>query len=96
MQKLSCSNCGRVYNLSINELKPINDNICDYCGKSLIKRKDDNSDTYDIRYQEYIEDTEPIINYYREKKLLYIVDGNKDKETIHQQIIDIVNKHKKI
>lgn len=93
--RLSCSECGRVYNLSVEELKPKNNNKCDNCGNILSKRKDDNDETYDIRYNEYLLDTEPIINYYREKGILYEVDGSKDKELIHQQIIDIINKYQK-
>lgn len=90
--RLSCSNCGRVYNLNDSSLKPSKQNICDNCGSSLTKRKDDNEETYEIRYNEYVEDTEPIINYYQEKKFLYIVDGNKNVDSIQNQIINILNK----
>lgn len=90
--RLSCSNCGRVYNINDPKLKPTKDNICDCCGSSLTKRKDDNEQTYEIRYNEYVEDTEPIINYYQEKKFLYIVDGNKDVNSIQNQIINTINK----
>ena len=90
--RLSCSNCGRVYNLNDSSLKPSKQNICDNCGSSLTKRKDDNEETYEIRYNEYVEDTEPIINYYQEKNFLYIVDGNKNVDSIQNQIINILNK----
>ena len=65
--------------------------ICDNCGEKISKRKDDNSETYEIRYNEYVKDTEPIINYYREKGYLYVVDGNSETEVINQQIIKIIN-----
>ena len=90
--RISCLNCGRVYNLKDEKLKPRVENKCDCCGSSLAKRKDDNSETYEIRYNEYVEDTEPIINYYRDKGILYIVDGNKDIKSIQNQIIDIIEK----
>lgn len=90
--RLSCSNCGRVYNLMVDELKPIKDNTCDNCGQMLNKRNDDKNETYDIRYNEYILDTEPIINYYKEKGILYKVDGNKEIKYISQQIEDIIDK----
>ena len=61
------------------------------CGEKISKRKDDNSETYEIRYNEYVKDTEPIINYYREKGYLYVVDGNSETEVINQQIIKIIN-----
>ena len=89
--RISCSNCGRVYNLSNKRLCPKKMGICDNCGEKISKRKDDNSETYEIRYNEYVKDTEPIINYYREKGYLYVVDGNNDTEVINQQIIKIIN-----
>ncbi len=89
--RLTCSNCGRVYNLNDESLKPNKNNICDCCGSSLTKRKDDNDETYEIRYNEYVEDTEPIINYYKEKNILYIVNGNKDVNSIQNEIINIIN-----
>ncbi len=91
--RISCSNCGRVYNLSNEKLRPKNPDICDNCGEKISKRKDDNSKTYEIRYNEYVKDTEPIINYYREKGILNIVDGNNDTEIIFQQIINIIDKN---
>ena len=90
--RLSCSICGRIYNLNDEKLRPHKENICDCCGNSLTKRKDDNNETYEIRYIEYVEDTEPIINYYQDKDILYIVNGNKDVNSIQNQIIDLINK----
>ncbi|MBQ8234029.1 MAG: nucleoside monophosphate kinase [Bacilli bacterium] len=75
--RLSCKNCGRVYNIYTN-LKPINDNTCDTCNIPLTKRSDDNIETYEIRYNEYISKTTPLINYYKEKGILYTFDGNND------------------
>jgi len=92
--RISCSKCGRIYNLNDEKLQPKKAGICDYCGNNLSKRKDDNNDTYDIRYNKYVEDTEPIIKYYQEKNKLYIVDGNTTVESIQNEINDIINKLK--
>ena len=89
--RLSCPMCGKVYNNNIDELKPKNVNLCDNCNIMLNKRNDDNDETYDIRYNEYIVDTEPLIDYYQKKGILYIVDGNLNKNEIQNQIIDILN-----
>ena len=77
--------------MSNKKLSPKKMGICDNCGEKISKRKDDNSETYEIRYNEYVKDTEPIINYYREKGYLYVVDGNSETEVINQQIIKIIN-----
>ena len=77
--------------MNFEGLKPKTEGICDDCGSELIKRKDDNSDTYEIRYNQYVEDTEPVINYYRQRGVLHIVDGNKDNYLIYRDIEKIVH-----
>ena len=70
-----CKSCGRIYNVNIESLKPTLENICDECGSTLIQRSDDNRDTFEIRYQEYLEQTSPLIDYYKEKDVLYNIDS---------------------
>ena len=90
--RVTCSKCGRIYNFNDHKLKPQNLDICDYCGNNLSRRKDDNNETYEIRYNKYVEDTEPIINYYKKKKNLFIVNGNKDVISVQNEIMDIIGK----
>lgn len=90
--RLSCGNCGRVYNINQKNLKPIIDGICDNCGSKLQKRKDDNIETYEVRYNEYIKDTKPIIDYYNSKDSIYYVDGNVDMKSVYSSIINIIKK----
>lgn len=75
--RLSCSNCGRVYNSNFDEMKPKMENVCDDCNSPLIKRFDDNADTYEVRYQTYLDKTQPLIEYYNKKNILYHVDVTK-------------------
>lgn len=84
----TCPNCGKIYN--INEIKPKQEGICDNCLTPLMKRKDDNSSTYDERYKTYIEKTAPLIDYYNKKGVLYHVDGSKGKTDTHDQIKKII------
>ena len=78
------------YNLNFDSLKPKVADKCDDCGFELIKRQDDNIETYEIRYNKYVEDTEPVINYYRQKGILHIVNGSIDKSLIYKDIEQIV------
>lgn len=68
-----CPKCGRVYNLLFNP--PKNDLRCDDDGTSLIRRSDDEPDVIRKRYQVYYETFQPIIEYYRKKKLLIEIDN---------------------
>ena len=87
-----CEGCGKVYNVNIDSLKPKNDNICDKCGCNLYTRKDDNQDTFKIRYQEYINQTSLLIDYYKNKGILYEIDSSVSCEDTFTQIEMVLGK----
>ena len=86
----SCPKCGATYNIYFDGMKPTNENICDKCGSSLTKRDDDNEETYKTRYNTYLEKTKPLIDYYKDKGVLYVVDANGTPEETFKNIEDIV------
>lgn len=88
--RLSCSKCGRVYNSVFEEMKPINENICDDCLIPLNKREDDNEETYEVRYQTYLDKTQPLIDYYINKGNLYKIDASYNKEDTFKKIEEII------
>lgn len=88
--RLYCPKCGNMYNSLIEELKPKKENICDSCNNELIKRTDDNMKTFEIRFNTYIEKTQPLINYYDAKGVLYRLNGGLDKENTFEQIEKII------
>lgn len=86
----SCPKCGKVYNELFNELKPLKENTCDVCGSSLIKRSDDNAQTFDDRFETYLQKTKPLIDYYSRKNVLYHVDSSFGKDQTFIQIENIL------
>lgn len=82
----ACVGCGATYHL-VN-IPPKVENTCDYCGASLILREDDHPDTVIKRLEIYHEQTQPLIEYYSNRKVLVSVDGTMGIETITQVIID--------
>lgn len=66
-----CSNqeCKTVYNTKLNPPKV--NGICDKCGEKLIQRKDDNEETVRNRLIAYYKQSAPIVDYYKNKDLLY-------------------------
>ncbi|MFW6110566.1 MAG: adenylate kinase [Thermoproteota archaeon] len=66
--RLICEDCGAIYNRLT--LKPERDNICDECGGRLYQRKDDKPEVIQERLNVYRNKTEPLIKYYKEKRLL--------------------------
>ena len=70
-----CKNCGEVYNIRF--LKPKKEGICDKCGGPLYQRADDNEEVIKNRLQVYKTQTEPLIAYYKKKKIPFIVSTAK-------------------
>jgi adenylate kinase len=62
-----CKNCGEVYN--IRYLKPKKDMICDKCGGPLYQRSDDTPEVIKKRIEVYERQTEPLLQYYKEKRV---------------------------
>ena len=85
-----CKSCGRVYNVNIESLMPSKDNVCDNCGNELFQRADDNRETFEIRYNEYLEQTSPLIDYYKNKNVLFEIDSTRSVEEIFNQIKEII------
>ena len=75
MGRVICPNCKRSYNLNNEELKPKVDNICDDCKVGLEHRSDDNEETFKTRFQNYLENTSPILDYYKDKRILISIDA---------------------
>ena len=88
--RVSCPKCHRVYNSMIRELMPKVSGKCDDCSELLVQRSDDNGETFGKRYDLYIENTSPLIDYYLEKGILYKVDSGKGKDEIFEVIENIL------
>ncbi len=71
-----CSNneCREIYNLEFK--KPKQEGICDKCGSELIQREDDKIETVQQRLKTYHETSEKLVEYYKNKDLLYAVKIN--------------------
>lgn len=85
-----CSSCGATYNVLTGVNTPKVENTCDKCGSSLYQRSDDNIDSFKTRYATYLEKTMPLLEYYKNKNVLYSIDSIEPMETI-KQIEEIIN-----
>ena len=85
-----CEDCNKVYNINDKDNSPAVESICDDCGGKLYQRSDDNLESFENRYNNYLEKTAPIIEYYKEKKVLSEVDGNHSVEEIFNEIDKII------
>lgn len=70
-----CKDCGAIYNIYNEQMKPKHDNICDKCNGELYQRADDNEESMKVRIDTYYKVTAPLVDYYKEKNNLYEVDS---------------------
>ena len=80
-----CKNCGAIYNIYNEKLKPKKDGVCDTCGGALYQRDDDSDEeAIQTRIKTYYEVTAPVVDYYREKGKLYEVPAEDADETLKE------------
>ena len=85
-----CDKCKSSYNINFEEFKPKVENACDKCNTLLIQREDDNLETFQNRYETYLQVTSPLIHFYQEKGRLKCVDASKPQEEIIKEVISIL------
>jgi adenylate kinase len=81
----TCRAAGHVYH-EINK-PPQVAGICDEDGSELYQREDDKPATVANRIRVYLEQTAPLIEYYRQRNLLAEVDGIQSIELVASQIM---------
>ena len=84
----TCKDCNKVYNTVYGP--PEKEDYCDECGGKLQQREDDKIDTVRNRLDVYSKQTEPLINYYKEKSLLRSVDGGQEAKSVFSDIITVL------
>lgn len=80
-----CEGCKAVYNVKTHKTDK-----CDECGGKLVARPDDNPQTVERRYNVYLEQTQPLIDFYKNKGILHTIDGEDDIKNIEAKVIDIL------
>ncbi len=83
-----CRNCASVYHI---ETKPTKiSGVCDHCGGEVYQRDDDTPETVSKRLKVYQEQTEPLINYYREKSILFSFKGTGSIQLLFEEICQVL------
>lgn len=83
--RLECPKCEAVFNILTKP--PKKKQICDSCGAKLIRRVDDKPKAIKERLEIYQEETAPLIEFYRKRKILEEVDGEQPVEVIFADIL---------
>ncbi|MFA6940195.1 MAG: adenylate kinase [Clostridiaceae bacterium] len=83
-----CAGCGASFHITNNP--PKIEGVCDLCGGELVQRKDDKKETVAQRIQVYKNQTEPLVNFYKDKGILKTVDGTLKIEEVFKSIVRIL------
>ena len=79
-----CSKCGTIYGIDI---PPKEEGVCDKCGGSLYQRDDDKIEAIKNRLEVYRKQTQPLIDYYKKKGILFDIDAEQPLPKIMDDII---------
>jgi adenylate kinase len=85
-----CVECGANYNINYTEQKPKKEGVCDKCGGELIQRSDDTEESIFNRLNIFYNDTLPLLDIYRERNILYEVNGIGSVEDVFKDIKNVL------
>ena len=88
--RITCPKCKRTYNKYNEATKPKIDNICDDCNIELVGRSDDNEESFKIRFNTYLNNTEPLLDYYKNLGKLVVIDKNDTPEEVYLEVKKVI------
>lgn len=84
-----CESCGAIYHIKKN--KPKKDGVCNEDNGKLIIRPDDKEEAIVKRLEVYHNQTEPLIDYYKNIGKLAVIDASLPPDEVVKQICEKVN-----
>ena len=88
--RLTCREKGHTFNLKTNP--PKDDMKCDFDGSELYQRDDDKPETVKRRIDVYLEQTSPLISYYREHGKLVEINGMQSINQVTEDLLAALKK----
>lgn len=85
-----CTGCKTIFH--IEDHPPAVEGVCDACGKTVVKREDDNEDIIRARLEAYHFMTEPLASYYRQRGVLLAVKGEQPIASLYEELVRKVTK----
>jgi len=84
----TCKAQGHVYHEKYNP--PKSTGICDFDGSELYQRDDDKAETVINRIRVYLQQTSPLIEYYRREGLLQTIDGTQSIDDVKANLMKVI------
>lgn len=86
--RLQCRSCG--FTTSSGSAKFAERAVCPYCDGPLVRRNDDDIAVLQKRLAEYKAKTQPLTDFYQNKSVLHRIDGDRDRETVFEDISKLI------
>ena len=83
-----CKACGASFH--VVNIPPKTEGICDNCGGELFQRADDTVETVENRIEVYIEQTMPLVDYYKKADNIVEIDGALPLDTVFDAIVEAI------
>jgi len=87
-QRRQCNQCKAIFGI---DNPPRKQGICNRCGGEIYQREDDKPEAIKKRLELYHDETEPLIEYYRPRKIAHTVDGGKKIDAVFKDICKIID-----
>ncbi len=90
--RFTCAKCGTGYHDTFKKTKAAD--VCDKCGsREFARRSDDNADTVKARLKAYHAETAPLLDYYRQRGLIRVVDGMAEIDQVTRQVEQVLTRN---
>jgi adenylate kinase len=86
--RLQCGECG--FTTSASSAKFAERPECPYCDGPLVRRNDDDLGVLQTRLHEYHAKTQPLAQFYAKMSILHRIDGNRDRESVFNDISHLI------
>jgi len=80
-----CKSCGAIFGLAQGQPEK-----CTVCSGEVARRDDQDPEVIKKRLDVYNKQTQPLLDYYKPKNILYIIDGNRPVQEIFSELQKIV------
>jgi adenylate kinase len=87
----TCKAQGHIFHEKYNP--PQKPGVCDYDSSQLYQRDDDKAETVIRRIQVYFSQTAPLITYFKERGLIFEIDGTQPIENVTAALMAVFRKH---
>ncbi|OGR85420.1 MAG: adenylate kinase [Elusimicrobia bacterium RIFCSPLOWO2_01_FULL_54_10] len=88
-----CTQCGQIYNPTTRP--PLRAGKCDKCKGPLATREDDKPETVKKRLKVYREQTEPVVEFYKQSERLSVMGKSGTPDEIFEYLVNLVESHER-